>query len=254
MAFVNCIGEFITRMDADDIMPTEKLETLHSLITNSRGSVGTGKVKYFPEDQISDGYKQYELWLNRLADKQDHYSEIYKECSIASPCWMIHREDLLKCGAFDSDIYPEDYDLVFRFYKAGLKVISSQSVLHHWRDHGARASRNDPNYLDNRFLDLKLKYFLELEYPKNNNLVLWGAGKKGKAIARFLDDQNINFEWVCNTPSKIGHQIGKQVLQDERLIELSGKQVIVAVASKEDQSNIIQRLSSESISEYFFFC
>ena len=48
LAYENSQGEFITRMDADDLMEKTKLETLKSLLEkNGRGFVATGLVKYF---------------------------------------------------------------------------------------------------------------------------------------------------------------------------------------------------------------
>ncbi|MFK7946879.1 MAG: glycosyltransferase family 2 protein, partial [Saprospiraceae bacterium] len=45
LAFANCSGELIHRMDADDIMPKHKLATLKQLLVdNGKGHVATGKV------------------------------------------------------------------------------------------------------------------------------------------------------------------------------------------------------------------
>ena len=35
---------------------------------------------------------------------------------------MVFREDFDKCDGFNPKIYPEDYDLTFRFYKYNLKI------------------------------------------------------------------------------------------------------------------------------------
>ena len=43
LAYSKCQGEFITRMDADDLMEKTKLETLRNLlIKNGKGNVSTG--------------------------------------------------------------------------------------------------------------------------------------------------------------------------------------------------------------------
>ncbi|MGB1247507.1 MAG: glycosyltransferase family 2 protein, partial [Chitinophagales bacterium] len=71
LAYENASGEYITRMDADDIMPKYKLdEMLRILQKNGSGIVATGKVKYFSETTLGDGYKRYEQWLNSLVDEQ----------------------------------------------------------------------------------------------------------------------------------------------------------------------------------------
>lgn len=259
LAFAKCSGELIHRMDADDIMPKHKLATLKQLLVeNGKGHVATGKVKYFSETTLGDGYKKYEAWLNRLTETGSNFSELYRECVIASPCWMVFRSDFEKCGGFDSDIYPEDYDLVFRFYEIGLKCLPCDEVLHLWRDYSVRASRTSDLYADNRFLDIKCFYFLKLNFDENRSLVVWGAGRKGKAIARYLIDKNVSFHWLCNNPKKIGKDIYGVLMQPENYLEmLDNPQVIVAVANHEEQAELkkyFHEKGMETMKDYFFFC
>ncbi|RMF25197.1 MAG: glycosyltransferase, partial [Bacteroidetes bacterium] len=153
LAFEHSRGSLITRMDADDLMLPAKLETLAGLLeATGPGHVATGGVSYFAEGKkLGAGYRQYAEWLNGLAAIGLHFREIYRECVIPSPCWMAQREDLVRIGAFTEDTYPEDYDLCFRMYHGGLKVVSVPEPLHQWRDHPRRTSRNSEVYRDNRF-------------------------------------------------------------------------------------------------------
>jgi len=96
LAFSKSKGELVTRMDSDDIMFPNKLEVLsNNLIKNGRKHIAIGLVKYFSEAGIGDGYSKYETWINNLTFQGSNYSEIYKECVIPSPCWMVYREDLI---------------------------------------------------------------------------------------------------------------------------------------------------------------
>ncbi len=248
-------GKLITRMDSDDIMPPEKLAVLNqNLRSVGPGHLALGLVEYFAES-LGEGYKNYEQWLNELIKKGASFDEIYKECTIPSPCWMVFRKDLEKCGGFESDQYPEDYDLAFRFYEGGLKCIPSDQVLHRWRDYPTRASRTDENYADNRFLDLKIHYFLKLNRDLKRPLVIWGAGRKGKALAQILKEP---FHWVCNNPQKIGQKIYDCVLEDASSLDsLDNPQIIIIVASPDDQAQIQDQLQQKSLKhmlDYFFFC
>ncbi|MFK7810971.1 MAG: glycosyltransferase [Maribacter sp.] len=252
-------GQFITRMDSDDIMTTNKLEILAaSLLKSGKGHLAIGQVKYFSDSGISNGYSRYEIWLNQLTKVGNNYSEIYKECVVPSPSWMVYREDLDNCGAFESNIYPEDYDLAFRFYEKGLKCIPCNQLLHHWRDYETRTSRTSENYAQNYFLEIKLHYFLKLEYHTNRPLVVWGAGNKGKAISKLLLEKQIDFHWVCDNPKKIGKSIyGKEMLHYEFLQTLRNSQCIVTVANEEAQVVIrdyLAELELVSMKDYFFFC
>ena len=141
LAYKKSSGVFITRMDSDDIMSLHKLKRLKSNLTAfGIGHIALGKVKYFSESTLGEGFIRYEHWLNRLIESGTNFNEIYKECVIPSPCWMVYREDLDRCEAFTPDNYPEDYDLAFRFYRKGLTPIKCDEVLHYWRDYVNRTS------------------------------------------------------------------------------------------------------------------
>jgi len=266
LAFAKSKGTYITRMDADDQMHPLKLYLLKSeLIKKGKGYLSTARVQYFSANELGDGYFKYQNWLNSLCELNSHFREIYKECVIPSPCWMMHREDLISCGAFEPNTYPEDYDLTFRFYENGMKVTSVPTILHYWRDHPTRTSRNDPHYENQQYFDLKLPYFLKLDYDSEKVLVLWGAGKKGKLIAKKFIDNNIFFKWTCNNPKKWGKEIYGVLLENSQQLHAKGghsllnkkQQIIVAVANPDDQVSIRNSLMQNHLKEgvhFFFFC
>ncbi len=261
LAYSQSIGALITRMDADDIMTTAKLDIMVSqLLTSGLGSIATGMVEYFRDDlPIGQGYLKYAEWLNSLSLHGSNFDDIYKECVIASPCWMMYREDFDAIGAFHSEIYPEDYDLVFRMYKHKLHIIPcTTTILHQWRDHGHRASRNDENYKDNRFLELKVRYFLELDYNTDHSLVIWGAGTKAKRIAKQLIASEVAFYWITDNEKKIGHDIYGIILSPTTILAgISNAQIIIAVANPQQQEEIrkdIKSLESTHMYHSYWFC
>lgn len=259
LAYHKSSGQYITRMDSDDIMHPNKLEVLHNLLKQKgKKHVAVGLVAYFSKEGISEGYAKYETWINGLTTLGANYTEIYKECVIPSPCWMLHRDDLEACDAFNPNLYPEDYDLTFRFYKHNYACIPCNQVLHKWRDYATRTSRTHEHYAQNYFLEIKLKYFLELDYDATRQLVVWGAGFKGKTIAKLLKEQHIPFYWICDNPKKIGKSIyGVPMHSFSYLNELHKPQSIITVANETAQRSIkdyFEKLHMESMVDYFFFC
>ena len=259
LAFKNSNGTMITRMDSDDIMHPKKLEVLvNNLSKFGKQHVAVGQVRYFSKAGIGDGYKSYETWLNKLTETGNNYSEIYKECAIPSPCWMIYREDLVACDAFNPNIYPEDYDLTFRFYKHKYKCIPCNEVIHFWRDYPTRSSRTDSNYAENHFSNLKINNFIAIDYSENKTLVIWGAGKKGKITAKTLVEKNIPFRWICDNPNKIGRDIYGVTLEPfSKLETIKNAQSIITVANKKAQKSIINYMNSLRLKptvDYIFFC
>ena len=171
---------------------------------------------------------------------------------------MVFRSDFEKCEALRPNTYPEDYDLTFRFYINGLKPIPCNEVLHHWRDYATRTSRTDENYADNTFITIKAAYFITQEYDKSKNLVIWGAGRKGKALAQILIEKNIEFQWVCDNPKKIGkHIYDKEMLAFSELANIENSQSIVTVANSNAKNEItahFKKLNQVPMKDYFFFC
>ena len=221
-AYSKSKGTYVTRMDSDDIMVPNKLELMVTALQNTgNGHIALGQVSYFSKEGISNGYYTYEKWLNKLTRIGTNFSEIYKECVIPSPCWMVSR-------------------------------------VHLWRDYDDRTSRTSEHYAENYFLDLKMSYFLKIDYHTDRNLVVWGAGKKGKQIAQKLIDQNISFNWICNNKKKIGkHIYGIEMQQFLLLNTLPNPQIIVTVANKNEQRFIrafLQKLTFKAAEDYFFFC
>ncbi|MCF6308579.1 MAG: glycosyltransferase [Flavobacteriaceae bacterium] len=259
LAYSKSKGDFITRMDSDDIMSLDKLKVMKTnLLKSGRGHISLGLVIYFSETELGLGFKNYENWLNELISKGTNFEGIYKECVIPSPCWMVFREDLENCEAFRPNDYPEDYDLAFRFYSFGLKPIPCNKVLHYWRDYLTRTSRTHIHYADNTFLEIKARYFLNLEYDSSKNLIVWGAGDKGKKIAKILIEKGIEFFWICDNPKKIGKHIYEQeMLPFTELEYIKNSQSIITVANLNAQKEIKKYFEGINLilnKDYFFFC
>lgn len=258
-AYKSCSGDFITRMDSDDIMLPERIgDMVTALMKSGPGHVAVGGVQYFSDRGISEGYQKYEHWLNSLTAKGANFSDLYKECVIPSPCWMVYRKDFERAGGFESDRYPEDYDLTFRFYEAGLQPLPCSKVLHRWRDYETRTSRNHEHYAQNYFLDIKMHYFLRLHHEQERPLSVWGAGFKGKVIAKILVDKGVPFYWMCDNPRKIGKKIyGVPLRHYSEIDELDRPQCIISVANAEAQNEIrtfLMRLNMRPLKDYYFFC
>ena len=257
--YPHCQGTLINRMDSDDKMPDYKLEVLvKEWQKYGKGTIIAGGTEHFvDEGEVGEGFRRYEEWLNDIARRGAHYEEIYQECVIPSHCWIIHKDDFARVDAFNPEVYPEDYDLCFRFYKDGLNVVGIDRILHYWRDRSNRISRTWEEYKDNRYFDLKLRYFYELDRDKSRPLVLWGAGRNGKDMAKLLQAQGDTFHWVCDNPRKIGKDVyGVRMAHFDTIPTLPEPQIMVVVSSPEGKVEIRQQLKAwgkEAVRDFWFF-
>lgn len=257
--YAHATGELINRMDSDDRMPHDKLEVLVTeWLKVGKGNIIAGGTEHFVEEgEVGGGFLRYEQWLNYIAREQLHWREIYRECVIPSHCWIIHRDDFEAADGFNPEIYPEDYDLCFRFYRQRFNVIGIDKVLHHWRDRSDRISRTWDAYKDNRYYAMKLRHFKELDRDLERPLVLWGAGRNGKDMAKLLLEEQMQFAWVCDNPNKIGRDVyGVRMQGVASVFELDRPQIIIAVASPQGQDEIVSALhqaQKQPAEDYWFF-
>lgn len=248
-------GDLITRMDADDLMPKDKLKLLRKHC--DPGEIATGKVKYFSDGQVGLGFQNYERWINNTMESREWYSEMYKECIIPSAGWLIERVDFESIGGFDSEMLPEDYDLCFRMLGSDLSITPVHEIIHLWRDHENRTSRNDPTYFPLAYYNIKVQNFLKIHRDTSKNLLLWGAGRKGKVIAKELLKRDIKFTWATSNEKKHGVHIYGHVVVDLEREDLTSQQTIIGISSPIDKLQIYTVLREKKLKEvedYFWFC
>ena len=228
LAFAKSKGKLISRMDADDLMPEKRLEQMRNLMLSSEPkTVVTGLVNYFSDQQISPGYLAYESWINDVNLDGNQNQNIYRECVIASPNWLTWKDNLKLVGGFGSLEYPEDYDLILKWYKSKMsfKVVPEVTLL--WREHPSRTSRNSENYAQSAFFKLKIETFLKTDYRKGP-LVIWGKNPKSKLITAILTSVGISFE---------NHLLGNYKLVEQ----MKNPQILVAVYPTKKERNRIQK-------------
>lgn len=189
-------GKFITRMDADDLIPEKRLGLMINEIENSSPrTIITGLVSYFGNQKISPGYLKYQHWINEINLQNRQWINIYRECVIASPNWLISTKELKSIGGFDDLSYPEDYHLVFKWYKNKFHIKTIPQVTLRWREHPDRTSRNSSHYDQKHFFELKINQFLNGDWNKNK-VILWGKNPKARLTAAIFDQQMVDYEWM----------------------------------------------------------
>ena len=226
-------GSFLTRMDADDLIPSNRLEKMvRRLQISPDKTVITGLVSYFSDLEVSEGYQSYENWINEVNTSASQWKNVYRECVIASPNWMIRTTDLLSIGGFAELVYPEDYDLVFKWYQNQFHVECIEEVTLLWREHPDRTSRNSDHYQQEAFFELKLKRFIELDY-KDGPLVIWGDNVKSKLAETILVKHGI-------TP------IVQNLNEYQEIKHFQSPQLLIAVWPDEKQRDQIENFLKSS--------
>ncbi len=175
-------------------MPADRLYLMKEKLDQCVGpTIVTGLVKYFSDQPISEGYQKYEQWINQINLSNSQWKNIYRECVIASPNWLMKTDELRAIGGFDQLTYPEDYDLVFRWYQHRFEIKTMNHVTLFWREHPDRTSRNSNHYDQEHFFNLKIRRFIELDW-NSEPVILWGNNIKTQLCSQVFKAHDIPFQ------------------------------------------------------------
>jgi len=242
-------GELLARMDADDVASVDRFAAQVALLDAQPSIVLCGTaVRAAPRGSMTDGSRRYERWLNGLTTPAAIDADLFVECPIAHPTFLLRARALADLGGYRAGPFPEDYDLILRLWRTGGRFGQAECGPLVWRDHPARLQRQDPRYALDAFQSLKVDHLLATHLQNGRSTVIWGAGPTGKAFARLLADRGHPTEaFVDLDPRKIGQTIhGAQVLAPEQVGEPGGRFCLGAVAQPGARTQIRGALTAEN--------
>lgn len=227
-----CGGEFIARMDADDVMASNRLELQKRFLTNNPeiGVVGSA-VKIFASKGVMEGYRRYEKWINSVLTPEEIRREIFIESPLPNSSVMMRRSMVEKLDGYKDFGWPEDYDLWFRAMLAGIKMAKLEKVLLQWRDYPMRMTRTDKRYSKKSFLKARAFYMAKL--LDGRKAVIQGAGTTGRIFGKYLREYGVQVEAFMDINRRRvgGKKLGLPVFHIERMADFKGKVLLSAVSS-----------------------
>ncbi len=232
-----CRGQYVARMDADDIMHGRRLELQVKALAADAALAGVGcHVRIFPRRDLLAGRRTYEAWLNSLRTAAEVARDAFVECPIAHPSLMLRRSVLERFGYRDMG-WPEDYDLVLRLLGDGQRLGVVPTRLLCWRDGPERLSRNSPTYALERFVACKAHHLAAGFLRQTSRYVLWGYGDTGRSLAKALASYAKQPSAIVEVhPGRLGQRIlGAPVFGPLELCDfmrLHGPQPLVASVAR----------------------
>jgi len=225
-------GEFVARMDGDDIMQPDRLSRqLAALVSDSALDLIASRVVGFSHSGLRNGYRTYLEWQNSLLSHEQICEHMYVESTLAHPSVVFRRWSVLRLGGYRNGDFPEDYDLWLRMMQNGSRFAKLPQYLLFWRDDDNRTSRTDARYQGEKFDRLRASYLCrDTRLPQHRPLWFWGAGRRTRKRVALLIEQGIApSAWIDVDPKKIGRQFyGKPVYSPESLALISSGQESLA--------------------------
>ncbi len=224
-------GDLIARMDADDAAHPERLERQVAFMQAHPDVALCGTQVHAFGKRLRQGRARYERWINGLVSHEQMLRDLFVECPIPHPTFMLRRSDFAEVGGYQDHGWPEDYDLVMRLFLNEKRFGKIPEPLLQWRESPERLSRVDQRYSPEQFRALKRHYLLASYLKGRDTFYQWGAGEVGKAWLREWGGRN-PVAVVDINPRKIGHAIhGVKVIPPEELPAPGKVFIVVAVGA-----------------------
>jgi len=180
--FAHCKGDFIARMDGDDISLPKRLgKQLEYLDLNPLIDIVGCCVEIFSATGILGGNQRYQSWLNSVRTPQVIHKQIFVESPMPNPGTMFRRTALEQLGGYRTMEWAEDYDLYLRADAAGMQMGKPDPILLRWREHEARLTHTDRIYSREQFQRAKA-HFLVQQRLDGRSVIIWGAGPTGRLM------------------------------------------------------------------------
>ncbi|WP_456406023.1 glycosyltransferase [Thiolapillus sp.] len=245
----HCSSEWVARMDADDIMHPERLETQWQHFQgNPALCLSATQVRLFPEESIRAGYREYLRWQNQCCSSDDIANQIYVESPFAHPSVCFRKSVVSDLGGYHKGMFPEDYDLWLRLFHSGHCMEKIRKALLDWRESPQRISRTDPRCSRHSFDGLKATYLSKDHrfQRKKDNFIIWGAGRKTRQRCRHLLDLGYQPKaWIDIDPEKIGKEFeGIPVIDWRQLDRFPNAFILIYVGNHGARDKITAALAS----------
>jgi len=152
-----CSGDYIARMDSDDISHPDRLQIQLAFLQENPhiGLAGACIELFCDEKPVGRGNRHYQHWLNSLMEAEDIANACFIESPLPNPSLFAHRLFWEAIGPYRDMGWPEDYDLILRTWLAGIAMAKPPAMLLRWREHPQRLTNTDSRYSRQAFINAK---------------------------------------------------------------------------------------------------
>ncbi|BDV00013.1 glycosyl transferase family 2 [Thermodesulfomicrobium sp. WS] len=224
-------GEFVARMDADDVcLPARLAEQAHFLDAHPHiGLVGC-LVRFGGDAVRARGYQAYVEWTNSVVDEESISRSRFIESPFAHPSLMWRRPLVSRLGGFYEGPFPEDYEPILRWLDAGVRMAKVPQELLVWNDPPTRLSRTDPRYDSEAFYAIKARYLARwLHSQGHERVAVVGAGRLSRRRALLLEAHGVEIRYFLDVdPAKIGKTLAGKPVFSWYAMESAGQDFLVS--------------------------
>jgi hypothetical protein len=200
-------GEWLARMDADDVSHPQRLSRQWAM-AQSRPEldvIGCGVEILSP---LGDGMVRHVDWVNARMEPQEIAHARFIENPMVHPSSLMRKTAVEAAGGYLEVPWAEDHDLFLRMLERGSVFGKVPETLLQWRDSPGRLTRSDPRYGDACRHRMRAHFLSRMAAVMERGVVIAGAGPIGKTLAQELQARGMTVRGFFDVhPRRIGETI-----------------------------------------------
>ena len=226
-------GEFVARMDADDVSCPERISRQVELLDRESVLSGCGTAVRLigaPESDPGRGFAEHVRWVNSLGSPAQLAAERFIDSPLVNPTSMVRSRVLDSLGGYSDPEWAEDYDLWLRLLEEGHQLLNIQERLLDWHDSGERLTRSSARYSADMFSRAKAHYLSRVPAVAASGVEIAGAGPVGKRLARNLAAKSVRIGCFYEVnPRRLGERIAGIEVRDHPVMHYGEAVLLAAV-------------------------
>jgi GT2 family glycosyltransferase len=249
-------GDLVARMDADDVLLPGRIGAqVAALEADARLAVVGCRVRVEGLGaDVGEGLRRYVAWQNALLTPEDHARDRFVESTLCHPATMLRKSAVLAVGGYRDVPWPEDWDLWLRLLAEGFRIAKVPHEGLVWRHRAGRETFSSARCSEEALRRARAHHLARWLGPERSPLVVWGAGRTGRRLARALEAEGRCADaFVDIDPRKIGRTArGAPIVRPEALVR-GGGMVVVAVGAQGARMEVRAHLASrgfEDVSDF----